>query len=127
MNIRPNNTVSRTDSSLISSGAVRPTSGPVGYSGNSKSVRILYLSVIAAIIIIIFYISVNRLEYYSIAMRILGAGSAIGTGSSNNLFDSVIFRGLPLRFGFTVGDGNIAYIFNYALISRGMGTSGYRV
>ena len=99
----------------------------MGYSGNSKSVGILYLFVIAAIIIVIFYISANRLEYYSTVIGILGAGSTIGTGNSNNLSDSVIFYNLPLYFNFTVGDGNIAYISNYTLISGGIGISGYWV
>ena len=79
------------------------------------------------IIIAIFYISVNRLERRSTIAGILGAGNIIGINRSNSLFDSVIFYGLPLRFDFTVSNDNIAYIFGYALIFRGIGASGYWV
>ena len=128
LNIWPNNTVFRTDNSLISNKTVRSTNGPVGY-GNNKPVRVLYLSVIAVIIIAISYISANRLERRSTVAGILGASSTVGvgTGNSNNLSDSNIFRGLLLRPNFMVNSGNIIYIFSYTLISNGIGASGYRV
>ena len=85
--------------------------------------RVLRRSVIAAIIIIIFCISANRLERYNTVAGLLG----VGINNSNGLADSNIFYNLPLRFNFTVDGGNIAYISNYTLIFNGIGISKYRV
>ena len=97
--------------------------------GNGKSIRVLYLFIIVIIIVTISYISANRLERRSAVAGILGAGGIIGVGIGigNGLFDSAVFCGLPLRFSFAVGDSSMAYISNYALISGGMGISGYWV
>ena len=128
LNAWPNIAVSRINNSLILNGTVRSTSGLVGYY-NSEPVGVSYLSVIAVIIITIFYISANRLERYNTVVGILGANSIIGvgTGGSNGLSDNNIFRGLFLRFSFIVNSGSITYIFNYTLISSGIGASEYWV
>ena len=88
----------------------------------------------AAIIIVISYISANRLERRGIVIGILGAGvsgsniliTEVGAGNSNNLAGDTIFRNLFLRFGFTA-NSRIVYIFGYILIFRGIRASGYRV
>ena len=92
-------------------------------SGRILGKGVLRRSIIAATIIIISYIFANRLERYSTVAGLLG----VGAGNSNGLADSNIFRNLLLYFSFTVDGGSIIYIFNYILISGGMGASGYWV
>ena len=60
----------------------------------------------AAIIIMIFYISANRLDCRSAVVGTLGAGgnSVIGAGAGgSSIVNYGIFRSLPLRFNFTAG------------------------
>ena len=112
------------NNSLISSGTVYSTNGPVIYlSGGISGKEVSRRSVIAATIIIIFYISVNRLKRRSAVTGLL----RVGAGNSNGLADNNIFRNLLLYSNFTVNGGNIAYISNYILISSGIGILEYWV
>ena len=131
LNIWPNSIILYADSLVyIIGGPAYSTNGLVGCFSSG----VLRRSIIAAIIIVISYISANRLECCSIVIRTLGAGAGgnsilvtgVGTGSNNSLVGDIIFRSLFLRFGSAISS-RIAYIFSYTLIFRGIGASEYRV